>query len=593
MKPMKLIAVLLIATVAAAQELPVVFPVAGEHTADRSDAGQDITRQPAVPVPAWHRLAQLTSAERTNACISVELPAAASNEALELARLIQETWNNGNFEHALNLFEELSRLVNPQFISIGCSWREPIPTIGTDWGNDVRVGNRDSIYCIQLDIHRASGNLLAVLAYTEGGTWYWSMNISTNGGTSWSETFTWWAGFPVLAVNAAVLGADCYVSYEHAPNHSILRLRRCYASNGAEHLFQGGQNFVTVAEYSGADSIFQTAICSNQDFYDNRLYILPLLYSGKIHYYWDDTSAVSWDSTPDPGITDALHGIDATCNEGYDSTFIWFSYVATDNNVKIVGRRGTGWRTFISYPSDPGAADAHTAIGAWRDTVLCAFVYPGAVAGHVRYLVNYQGGNPGSTWYYLHVGGDSMTRSEAPDVALRDGGGSAIIYRYYSDPRELRYVWRRYSGTWSTPVSVADHAPYWNHPAIEYLGGNAYGVLYLTWYSPQYRAAYFDRTDWTGIAEQRRLIMEENILNITPNPLNRNGWLHYTVENPARLIVQLFDRSGRLVTTIYNGETSAGRHSLRFDAARLVPGVYFIRAEANGEVLTLPFSVVH
>jgi len=184
-----------------------------------------------------------------------------------------------------------------------------------------------------------------------------------------------------------------------------------------------------------------------------------------------------------------------------------------------------------------------------------------------------------------------MVRSEAPDVALRDGGGSAIIYRYYTSTRELRYVWRRYSGAWSTPVSVADNEPYYNHPAIEHLGGGAFGVLYLSWTSP-IRAAFFDRSNWTGIAEQRRLVMDENILNVRPNPLTGAGRLHYTLNRPSRLAVRLYDRSGRVVQTVFEGQSEAGQHSLRLDATGLAPGVYFVRADADGEVLTVPATVI-
>jgi hypothetical protein len=589
MKSLKVVALLLMAAIAIAQELPAVVPVFPERTLSRSDASEPLLL-PGPSQPVWHQLAHLTPAERANASIDVELPAGAPAEALTLARLIADTWNRGQFETALNLFESLARLVNPLEIAIGCSWRQPIPSPGTDWGTDVRVGTRDSIYAIQLDIHRESGNLLAVLASKSGDYWYVSMNLSTDGGTSWSETYTVSSTIPAYsALNAVVVGGDCYFAYEL--NRLTLRLRRCYASNGTQHMFQGGLAYVDIANFTGADSIRQIAICSNQDYYNNRLYVLPLLFSGRIRFYWDDTAAVSWDSTPDPGITNARHGIDASCNEGFTSTFIWVSYVGTDSLVNIIGSEGTSWRNFINYPSDPDPANANTAISAWKDTVLCAFLYPGPVATHVRYLVNYQGGN--ADWYYGNVGNDTTTRAESPDVTLRDGGGAAIIYRYYSSPREMRFVWRRYRGFWSTPVSAADYEPYWNHPAVEYLGADVYGVLYLTWRTPQVRAAYFDRTDWTGITEQRQLIMAENILNVTPNPLSGTGWLHYTLNRPARLTVQVFDRAGRLVSTVYNGQSAAGRQSLRFDAGAFSPGVYFLRADADGEALTVPFTVVH
>ncbi|MEO0085300.1 MAG: FlgD immunoglobulin-like domain containing protein [candidate division WOR-3 bacterium] len=590
-----LVVVLLLgAAVAVAQELPVVGPVlAPARTWGRSDAEPAVASEEQPSRPVWERLAAMSPAERANAEINVELPQSAPAEAQELARAIDREWNAGRFEAALELFAELGRMVNPRDVAVGCSWREPIPTAGTDWGSDVRVGNRDTINKIQLDIHRASGNLFAVVLYHEGTDGYWSVNLSTNGGASWSETFTWSSGgIQLRPMNATVLGGDLYIFYSGVSPNRDLRVRRVYVTSGTQHGFQGGVNFRTIATYTGADSIREIAACSNQDFLNNRLYVFPLFYSGKVQYWWDDTAAISWDSTPSFGVSNAWFGIDASANEGFESTFVWVSYVSDDSRARLRGRRGTGWREFRSDPSDDVVENTNTSVGAWKDTVLYAFVYPGGAVGHVRYMINYQGGNPGSTWYYLWVGGDSMTRSESPDVALRDSGGSAIIYRYYSSTRELRYVWRRYTGAWSTPVSVADGEPYWNHPAVEHLGGGAFGVLYLNWRGLHYRAAYFDRSDWTGIAEQRRLVMEENILNVLPNPLSGAGQLRYTLDRPAQLTVRVYDRSGRVVQTVFEGASSAGKHSLRFDGTGLAPGVYFIRADADGDVLTVPVTVV-
>uniref|UniRef100_A0A7C4CB65 T9SS type A sorting domain-containing protein n=1 Tax=candidate division WOR-3 bacterium TaxID=2052148 RepID=A0A7C4CB65_UNCW3 len=578
---------------AVAQELPVTGPtLVPARSWSRSDAVPAEPEQGQAFQPVWERLAAMSPAERANACISVELPGSAPAEAQELARAIEGEWNAGRFDSALELFGELGRLVNPRDVAVGCAWREPIPTVGADWGSDIRVGNRDSISQIQLDIHRASGNLFAIVLFQQGASWYWAVNFSTNVGASWSETYYLMASVPLRSMNAAVVGNDCYIVYGSGSSNYTLRVRRVSVTDGTLHEFQGGVFYVDIATYTGADSIREIAACSNQDQSDDRLYFLPLCYSGKLVYWWSDTAAVTWRNTPDIGVTDAWFGADACFNEGFDSTFIWVSYVATDNTARLRGRRGAGWRQFYSVPCEGTVPNTNTSVGARHDTLLYAFVRPGSVNGHVSYIANYQGGNPGSSWFIGYVGGDTMVRSESPDVTFRAGGGSAIIYRYYTSTRELRYVWRRYSGSWSTPVSVADNEPYFDHPAIEYLGSSRYGVLYLTWNSPQRRAAYFDRSDWTGIAEQRRLVMDENILNVLPNPMNGVGRLHYTLNRPAHLAVRVYDRSGRQVQTVFEGSSSAGQHTLRFDATSFAPGVYFVRADADGDILTVPVTVV-
>jgi len=583
-------ALLVLAAAAVAVELPVVPGAvsASPRIARESDRDQSGPEAPWVPV--WTALERMTLSERQNSEINLELPGDASPEAHAAARDVERLWNTGRHDEALAGFAEIGRHADIGQVALGNRWRAPVPTLETDlWGDDVRIGNRDSIDALAFDIHRASGNLFAALLYQEGSTYYWSMNLSTNGGSSWNETFTWYASYELKSVNASVLGGDCYVAYGASSSNNELRLRRFYSTNGLTHGFQGSQSFVTIATFSGADSIREIAMTSNQDFLDNRLYVLPLTYAGNLKYFWDDTSALSWDTTPPIGITNAVTGVDACTNEGYDSTFIWVSYLGTGDSLHITGRRGAGWRNFLTTR----ATDDNTSIGAWQDTVLCTYKYPGPVTSHVRYQTHYLGGNPGEPWRYWNVGDDTTTQSEASDVALRKGGGSGVIYRYYTPTREYRYTWRQYTGAWSTPVSLAEHEPHWTHPAIENLGSGVFGVVYLSWTTPSpVRAAYYDRTDWTGVVEQRRLIVEENILSVTPNPVSGHGRLNYTLNRPANLRVQVYDRAGRVVRTLFDGRSPEGRQSMGFDAAGMVPGVYFIRADADGRALTVPVTVV-
>jgi len=560
----------------------------GPRAAGQADRDQVKPQTQSAPTPVSAVLEQMSPAERENACISVEF-SSSDEELIALGRDVERSWNAGQYDAALEQLRDLEGRVGAGHVAIGNSWRRPVSTMETQlWDDDVRIGNRDSINALAFDIHRASGNLFAALLYQEGSTYYWSVNLSTNGGSSWSETFTWYAGYELKTVNASVLGRDCYVVYGAGSSSYDLRLRRFFATNGLVDSLQGGVAYTTIATFSGGDSIKEVAMTSNQDFLDNRLYVLPLTYAGNLKYFWGDTSAVAWDTTPPIGITSAVTGVDACTNEGYDSTFIWVSYLGADDSLHITGRRGSGWRNFLTTQ----ATDDNTSIGAWYDTVFCTYQYPGPVVNHVRYQVHYTGGNPGTPWLYWNIGDDTTTLSQASDVALRKGGGSGVIYRYYTPTREYRYTWRQYTGTWSTPVSLADHEPHWTHPAIEYLGSDVYGVVYLSWLSPV-RAAYYDRSDWpTGLAEQRRLVMDENILNVTPNPLSGAGRLNYTLNRPANLRLQVYDRAGRVVRTLFDGHGPEGRQSLSFDAADMVPGVYFIRADAGGRALTVPITVV-
>jgi hypothetical protein len=129
--------------------------------------------------------------DRQNAQISVDLEVKANLQAVNTARQIENLWNSERFEEALALFPELEKNTDMNQIEIGISWRTPVPTTAppTDWAEDVRIGNRDSVYLVSLDIHRASDNLFALLVNYDSLDYWWSVNFSTDGGATWSETY--------------------------------------------------------------------------------------------------------------------------------------------------------------------------------------------------------------------------------------------------------------------------------------------------------------------------------------------------------------------------------------------------------------------
>jgi hypothetical protein len=563
----------------------------GPRIAGETDRDQSRPATQAAPVPVWTALEQMNGDERANSCIEIELPGDAGPQARASAVAVTDLWNCGRYEEALASFRRLGDLVNPGQIAIGNCWRTPVPTMQTTlWGNDVRVGNRHSITLVAFDVHRDFGTLSSVLLYQEvpGAPHYWSFNHSPNGGVGWVETFVWYASYGLRSLSTSVLMDYCYVGYGATDPNREARLRRFSSVNGVPIKFGSDHDemYVTVYTTRTNDSIKEIALTSNQDEFDNRLYYVALLYRGAIKYiYNSDTTAVRWDTSTATGVTNAANGLDACYSEGAESTFVWISFYDQSGSLRVIGRRGSGFTSFLTRPTGGGN---HTSIGAYHDTILCAFDYP--VLGVVRYEANYEGGRPNSIWRSGYPAGDTTTSSESPDVALRKGGGEGFIYCYHTPTRELRYVRRDYSGEWSTPVAIADCEPAYNRPAIEYLGSGAYGVVYL---KQSDRTACFDRSDWVmSIAEQRRLVMEENILNVIPNPLTGHGQVCYTLNHAARLRVQVYDRTGSVVRTLFHGHSPEGRQSLRFDAANIVPGVYFVRADADGMTLTVPVTVV-
>lgn len=438
--------------------------------------------------PSWEFLKRMSNGEKANAVIQIEL-GQNDNPAVNLVvAQVENLWNNGQYQNALAEFENLAKLYGSNSFAIGVSWRYPVPTHETAlWGADVRIGNRDSIYINCFDIHRASGNLFAILAYIEGGSGYWTVNISTNGGTSWNETYNWFAGTGqrAKAISATVLANDCYVAYLPSDFPYEARLRHFYASSG---LTNGG--YTTVFTTAAPDTIFDVEITSNQDYYNNRLYYWGLVKNGELRLFWDSPDVSSWIEIS-TGVTNAKRGLDATCNEGFATRFLWVSYITSSDTLKIDYYSsgeiyGNAKKLYV------GSALMNPSLAAYNDTLICFHEMPGSSVYHCRYEVSY---NEGNSWAYGAVD-DTMTNvSYYPDVTARKGGGFGVVYRYYSPTRELRFVHRGYASNpfWSAPISIADNEPNTSSPAIEYLGGGTYGTVYTSWLSP-YREAYFDRS---------------------------------------------------------------------------------------------------
>ncbi len=74
----------------------------------------------------------------------------------------------------------------------------------------------------------------------------------------------------------------------------------------------------------------------------------------------------------------------------------------------------------------------------------------------------------------------------------------------------------------------------------------------------------------------------------SPNPTRRTISAEYSLPRDSHVRIDLVDLQGRIVTGLRDGLEPAGRHSVTWDPAGEVPGagIYFVRAVANGEVLT-------
>jgi len=78
----------------------------------------------------------------------------------------------------------------------------------------------------------------------------------------------------------------------------------------------------------------------------------------------------------------------------------------------------------------------------------------------------------------------------------------------------------------------------------------------------------------------------ELALSVYPSPASGAFTVDYTLPEDGRVSISLYDLSGRHVATIFDGETTAGRHDVSWDASTLPPGVYLVHLDSSAGSLT-------
>lgn len=82
-------------------------------------------------------------------------------------------------------------------------------------------------------------------------------------------------------------------------------------------------------------------------------------------------------------------------------------------------------------------------------------------------------------------------------------------------------------------------------------------------------------------------------LIVTPNPARDFATVNFNLNEPANVNIQVYNMIGQPVAEVFDGTQYPGYHQLEVNAAKLRPGIYFIRVTANDEVRTIRFAKTH
>ena len=77
-----------------------------------------------------------------------------------------------------------------------------------------------------------------------------------------------------------------------------------------------------------------------------------------------------------------------------------------------------------------------------------------------------------------------------------------------------------------------------------------------------------------------------------PNPFNPTTVVPYELAGAGMVRLAVYDVTGRMVSTLISAEQSAGRYTATFNAAGLPSGVYMVRLEAGGQVMTRKLTLL-
>jgi hypothetical protein len=73
-------------------------------------------------------------------------------------------------------------------------------------------------------------------------------------------------------------------------------------------------------------------------------------------------------------------------------------------------------------------------------------------------------------------------------------------------------------------------------------------------------------------------------LNIAPNPATDRATVVIDAATAAYITVGLYDMTGRLISTIYQGQTDVGIRKIAFDTEEISSGIYMVKVSTGSAV---------
>jgi len=447
-------------------------------------------------VPLWKKLDHMTEEDRLNSTIELELSGQATLEELNSAQLVSELWKKEQFDAAINLLKTLED--KGETVGLGIAWKTP-KTSSAGRALDYRIGGSNTEgHSMHLDFDAQNGNLFCAIRWgSTTSSAIWTLNISTDNGLTWAETYDYGSASGIIDIDCVVVDDFVYVAYVSNAAASDARLRRFTVDTGAEDTGY----FYEVIFDAGANSISDVALASNADDFDNRLYYAAIQSDNSLRFAYDLADDGTTFSEASTAGMEPSFGLDMTWDNSRSNcdSFIFLSFNDTSGDIHVMGRAESSWNDWVVESSI--GSFRRTTISAYQDSIICAYEYPYSSGTGIRYQISYNCGETWSPGSLAIPDGTSIFGYFEPSVDARDNDGLAIIYQAEGgefDPMLYRKRDGFMPGPWSDPVLYNDYDVYTGSRTclahLPPMGAETFshGAMYLS-LDPDFRTPYFDR----------------------------------------------------------------------------------------------------
>jgi len=95
----------------------------------------------------------------------------------------------------------------------------------------------------------------------------------------------------------------------------------------------------------------------------------------------------------------------------------------------------------------------------------------------------------------------------------------------------------------------------------------------------------------TGVGEETTPVAFEVSQNY-PNPFNPSTSIKFSLPERTHVTLKVYNLLGKEIATLVNGDFSAGRHDVQWNASDVASGVYMYRIQAGNFVETRRLTLI-